>query len=327
MDTPPLPQTSPQGGPNPNTNPGGWGVSVTDLPLMPQLIGQATATTPDAQRAQFMQLAQNRQQTALAPSPSVPTAVGNLPTFNAPASAPAVDPNLTGIGNAWANHRTAEDQQAALGHLQRGPGWGSSIYNYLFNPVGSPEAQAHAQQSTTANFYNQPDAAAYLSQHPDLATAATANPVRFATALGPILEAHQKQLANQQTPGAIPVQTPDGVAHLPVDNMERHAALKSALGTSDHGTAILMHPEKYDAATWAHAALAHGVTNNQLKMMWEMQHYLNPQQQALQTAQSLAMQDAQRAGFTDHARAELARLSRVNASGMPLSTDYSPAKQ
>ena len=328
MDTPPLPQTSPQGGPNPNTNPGGFGVSVMDLPNMPALIGQAQATTPDAQRAQLMQVAQQRQAAALAPSPAVPTAVGNLPAFGAPAPAPAPDPNHSPLYNSVAQgvydatNMQSRPYTTMVAHLQ--PGVGDTIKHYLWDAQGSPEAQAYNQNAALSNFYTQPDAKAYLSQHPDLATAADANPVRFATALGPVLEAHQKELAGQATPGSIPVTTPDGHVSLPVNNMEKHAALKSALGTSDQATAILMHPEKYDSATWAKAAQAHGITNNQLNMMWGMQHYLPPQQQALSGAVGLGLQDYQRSG-TDAARQRLEAQLRLIGAGQINPQDYNAA--
>ena len=283
--TPPLPAVNPAGG--------GWGSPLDGLPTYGGVLtGNAIAAQP--WNASAYQSAFTPQAPRGAPGRGdwpVPALPVPSPA-NAPAPA-APDPTRSGFSN-WM--MPPEDPQTkgtfAAADLETAarPGVGAAIHNFFFNPVGSPEAAAYKAQSDAATTLGSTAMGGYLARFPSMADAAAHNPVQFATAVGPILEAHQKELAGMQTPGAVTVKTNDGDATVPVNNMEKHAGLKAALGTTDHGTALLMDPSHMTQSQWVKHARAAGITNNQLRMMWEMQHYLPPQQQAAQEQLGLAHQ-------------------------------------
>jgi hypothetical protein len=150
-----------------------------------------------------------------------------------------------------------------------------TLSNFLFNPVGSPQAKAMAARDNAATTFANSDVNSYLNEHPDVLTQAQTDPVGIATKLGPMLEA---MVAQQQ--GKVP---PAQIAHpngmVKDDNnpvLTKHSA--AAMGVTEGQAHASQNTHQY---SWPEfVAAMKGVNNSQLRMMWGMQHYLAPAQQA-----------------------------------------------
>lgn len=329
-----LPQTSPQGGPNPNS-PFNNSVSVLDLPKM----GLSTdATLTGAARAS---LAAQLYGTPQDQSAAVGTKIG-LPGFNPSdpsmvgsvsmgpsdprarsANQDLVDPNAGGM----AQSRQLNDAQnqfgtrlGALGNV--GPGIGDSIHNWLFGGGGSAEGKQHDAKTYAAGIYQRPETQTYFAAHPGLLAQAEQDPMGFATKLGPVLDAAVAAKNGQAVPGSIVHQTIDGPMAKPDANPALTTAGANATGTTE---------QQYHAATQAHhytdqeyLHVMRGLTHNQAKSIWDMQHYLNPQQQATSLALSMGMQQAQGGQLNPAQQQFYTVLKLMNEGGNAV---YDPALQ
>lgn len=291
MATLPLPQTSPQGGPNPNSAPQP-GLSVLDLPSFGGTVdGALTGNARAAAQANL------RQQIAGATAP--PQSTG-LPTYDPSAPSLVATPanGVMGQGTGLENWLDARGAQGTFDDRLSGlrsvaPNTMSDIGNWLFHQAGGAADQLHQARSYAGATYARPEAEQYFSAHPSLLSAAEKDPVQFATKLGPILDAAVAAQNGTATRGTITHQTPDGMMVKPDDNVEHTNAVSKAFGVTPQQGHAMTQPHHYTDAEWLHAT--EGMTNNQLQQIWEMQHYLNPQQQAMSTALSIAQKQAQEA--------------------------------
>jgi hypothetical protein len=162
------------------------------------------------------------------------------------------------------------------------PNVGDAIHNWLF---GDPTARAQFAQQQAAGATLGTDAAktAALSR-PDIMQQLQTHPVAGAIRIGPVLDAAVAQQQGRHAPGLIAHNTIDGPVVKPDDNPAHTKAVSDMLGTSAQGAHLLTQKHHYTEDEWVRHAQAEGITNNQLQQMWGMQHYLNPQQQALSGA-------------------------------------------
>ncbi len=297
----PLPQTSTQGGPNPNSDPNYAGVSVLDNPgpaLAPALTGDARASMAALLRARTAQAlgGSTYQPPGAGPgmgSPSVP-----LPAYNASDPSLVATPangvmgqgtGLTNMVESGGAQGAFDDRLSAL--RNQAPGVPEAIGNFLFNKAGGSGAQAYDQKNYAGDVYSRPETQQYFSAHPSLLAAAEKDPVNFAMKLGPMLDASVATLSGTAQPGSITHQTIDGPMVKPDDNTAQTAAYAKAFGISDQHAHAVSQPHHYTLPEFLHAT--EGLPIGALKNMWEMQHYLSPQQQALSRALATAQHNAQ----------------------------------
>lgn len=279
---PPLPPTSPAGGPG--FAPTGGVLTTADLPTwggMAQgsaLAGQPV-TDPNQRAALAGQLfgdtANALQGTNLPTfSPNDPSLVGRVAVPGA-RPIPQVDPTGSPLAQSWGQHKAQEAFDARTGALTRGPGWVENFTNWIGgNAQSTADLKARSQ---AADFYGQPQTKQYFSHHPTAVAMAEKDPVGFAVKLGPMLDA---AVRGQQAgaSGAAVLMHPNGMVKND-SNPDLTAAFAEAHGVP-HGTShAILEPHQYSWPEF-HAATK-GLTNRQAQQMWEMQHYLNPQQQAV----------------------------------------------
>lgn len=336
MADPTLPQTSTQGGPNPNSGPQGWSMSLADLPGMAQ--ANAPAATGQA-RAALLATAMQRQAQALGtnvtlPSydpaaPAVPAAVGGPQPVAVPSrgqsfmdmlaagaanggegGAPigVTAPNMAtpgGPGTMAQPPQPNSPNEAAAQQLD--PGIMGALHNWWSNAPGSPAAEAYKAKAAAASTLRSDAAVQYMGQHPSLAEQMQSDPLGTALKLGPVIAARQN--GTNGTPGVHVLNTPDGPVAKNDSNSEHTQAVANLTGMTPVQAHAATQWHEYSPAEWLHATA--GITNNQLKQMWEMQHYLNPQQQALALSLSQASKDAQGTPEGSAARAELSRQEQI----------------
>lgn len=298
MANPTLPQVSTQGGPNPNSP--GWSVSVGDLPGMVQSTGDA--------RASMMALAQQRQAQALGVDPT-------MPAYD-PNAAPLVAPGAA--GDPTKNPANAATDTAFQGNLQAAdkvdPGLMGALHNWWSNEAGSPAAQAYEAKVNATSALRGPEATTYFAAHPSLQSQLQTDPLGTAMKFGKVLEARGKGLNG--TPGTVPVTTPEGTTYKTDSNAEHTAAVAAAHGVTPTQAHAMTQWHEYTPQEWLHATA--GLNNKQLSQMWEMQHYLNPAQQAMALSLSTAAKNAQGTGKSSAAQAELdSQLQRAGGLAAP----------
>lgn len=279
MVDPVLPQTSTQGGPNPNST--NVGLSVLDLPSFG---GTVNGALTGGARAAAMANLQAQQQQALLPAQSQ-----GLPSFE-PGAAPLTDPTSSAAGNAFSGLA----QGNRLGSLvqQTMPGVPEAIHNWMFNPVGGADATAYQARNKASSLYGSPEAQTYFGAHPSLLAHAEADPVGFAQKLGPILEA----AAGPKTPGQVVHNTPDGPMLKNDDHTKMTDAVAKSFGITQQQGHAITQPHQYTRAEYI--AAMRGVPVGSLKNAFEMQRYLTPDQQgtAAYLASIFADKDAAKQG-------------------------------
>jgi hypothetical protein len=296
--------------PLPAVNPPGGSVDV--MGGLPQFAANGNAFAAQQQLA-------TTPAPAPAPAPAAAPAPNALPAYdpNTTMPAPRSNPALSPMGNLVDPYSQTAPMQKQLNVLagQVNPGVTGAIKNFLFNPIGGPAATDYNTSTQAASVYSNPDAMKYFSAHPDLMSAATHDPVNFAMKLGPILEAHAAEQAGTHQPGPPAVhQTPDGPMLKDNPNGAKTNAMANAFGV-DHNTAnIMANPYAYTTKEWVKAALASGITNNQLEMMWGMQHYLSPSEQAKADVSNVAnAQTAPNAAPLSPAQERLIQVKRLES--------------
>ena len=295
-----LQQTNPAGGPNPNSPPGGFGVSIADLPQF-AATGGAQAADVANQRQYLQSLYQQRQGAALAPTvtptpapapaPTAPITPGpaayapggsTLPAFDNSYVPPARGSNsaLTGLGNMLDPNSQAAPVERETANLRNAvdPGVSGAIYNWVANPVGGPDAQAYHERVAAGSVYADPNATSYFGQHPDLMTHAQADPMGFSKLLGPILEAHAAEQAGTHKPMPVTVQTRGGPEVHMSPNGAKTDAIAKGFNLPLDKAHILANPGMYSTQDFTNGI--RGISRGAINNMWQMQHYLNPQQQA-----------------------------------------------
>lgn len=289
----PLPQTSPQGGPNPNSPITNRSVSVLDLPGMG---GTVNGALTGAARASLMSQLYGGSDEASATQgavnglpgydPNAQSMVGLVgtapadPRARSAGAGPAVDPNA---GSMDQEHQLAQAQGAfgnRMTSLVRGqqPSTYDAIHNWMFGGGGTAEGQTYAAKTYASSVLGSDAAKTYFGAHPSLLAHAEADPVGFAQKLGPIIEAKSAAAAGQRTPGQVVHLTADGPMLKNDDHTEMTDAVSKGFGMPQGQAHAMTQPHHYTPQEWLSAT--EGVTNKQLQQMWEMQHYLSPDQQA-----------------------------------------------
>lgn len=215
-----------------------------------------------------------------APPGSDPTA--GLPTWGgmmqgAALAAPPDDPNLSGMANMHARNVAIQNVTQRTNALaDTGPGVAERFLNWTGltgGTSGAGSAALDARQGA-ADTYAKPAATSYFTQHPDQLTFAEKDPVGFAMKLGPILDAH----ANAGTAQPEALDHGNGMVKTNT-NPQLTAAVAKAHGIAVGAAHAITEPHQY---SWPEfQAATRGMTNRQAAQAWEMQHYLNPQQQAV----------------------------------------------
>lgn len=207
-------------------------------------------------------------------SPSAPSRIDA-------AAASGVTPQMSPFEASTATDLARRQLTGGIATLGQGPG----VLERLGNYFGGNQASAAAldTRAKAAALYSRPEAQTYFSAHPDFLRAAQADPIGFATKLGPVIDA---AVSASGGPGTI---THKGVGPngedvvVPVDNHARIAAMSAATGMNPRHVHGALESHNYtDADQWVNSM--RGISRDDLAQMWQMQHYLNPQQQAMVTA-------------------------------------------
>ena len=187
-----------------------------------------------------------------------------------------------------------------------------AISNWWSNAPGTPEAKAYDAQENASATLRRPEAQAYFGQHPSLLAHAEADPVGFAQKLGPILDAAVSASKGGVQPGTIMHSTLDGPMGKPDNNPAMTNAHAAAFGVTPQVAHAATQPHHYTDQEYLQ--VMRGTSRGALKNMWEMQHYLNPQQQAMSLALSMG---AQQAGgkVLDPAAAQYYKMLQAMATG------------
>ncbi len=277
MATLPLPQVSPQGGPNPNSPFGGLTDPTASLPSM------GGVAPPPAQGgvtmdgiAQATAMANLRSQMAAQTAPDGgPLAGSRLGALFSPATgAPSPD--------AVAQYDAARSAASPGGVM-------GAIGSYMF---GTPEERAaHAQRVQATDIMNSPQFESTAQGSPSIMQELQTNPVGAAIKIGPMIEAAVQAQKGGAVPGPISVPTPTGPKMMTDPDPAATAAAAKAHGVPPHVAYAMANPHHLSEDEFVHAM--QGTNMYQLQQMWEMQHYLNPQQQAAAGALSVAQQQAQ----------------------------------
>ncbi len=251
MATLPLPQTNPQGGPNPNSPP-----VIRPFP-------DPTAAVPSL--AGSLQGGALATQQPPAPAPALPAYDPNAGAY--------VDPTRSGLGNLVQGFFNR--QHAANISRTVDPGIPGAIANWMFNPVGGPAAQNYQDRVQATQTLNSDAAQGYLSAHPDQLTAAHADPVAWARSMGPIFEAAHLTATGQAIQDTHVTANGEAKAD---PNPQMTKAIAEAHGVHPDAAHAIANPTAYTTDQFVNATL--GMTKGQMKNIWQMQHYLDPQQQA-----------------------------------------------
>jgi hypothetical protein len=291
--TPPLPQVSPQGGPPGGSPQMGMPSPLGGVPTMAaSLVGGAQAAGMADARAQ---------------QPWVPPAyVPNAPSMVAsPANGVAGDG--TPFANAMGGMGADVGFQQRIEALQQNqPNVMDAVHNYLFNPVGSPEAKAYSDRVSAAKGISDAASNGYLAANPQVLAHLESDPVGGGNMLA---QAFATAKAQRGAQGATP---PSGVTMAPLDGSAKHdpnpiltAAMAQHHGTTPDAVHAFTHTTQYSLNDFLKAT--NGMTNGQITRMWAMQHYLSPAQQATATLLAAAQQQATAPNATNKARDEYKR--------------------
>ena len=253
----PLPPTSPAGGPGfapPGSDP------TAGLPTWGGMMQGAALAAPPA----F--------------DPNAPSMVGKMAVPAGGARQPAieaVDTTAAGLPQWMDQSNATHHFNSRLGQLQSGPGVAERFLNWTGIAGGNAQTTAALdQRQQAADVYSSDAGKKYFTQHPDQLTFAERDPVGFAMKVGPMLEAH----ANAGTAQPETLVHGNGMV-----KTNTNPALTKAVADA-HGMALgaahaITEPHQY---SWPEfQAATRGMTNRQAAQAWEMQHYLNPQQQAV----------------------------------------------
>lgn len=137
----------------------------------------------------------------------------------------------------------------------------------LANFIGGNDATTAAQREhdTNAEFYSDPDVQKYLVAHPEFVNAAVSNPSSFAATLAPVV--------------AMAKNAPQATFNGKVHSDPAGIAAKAAQAGVPPETAAAFHESHQYSEDEFVKALSGKVSYDQAAKLWQMQHYLSPQQQ------------------------------------------------
>ncbi len=312
--TPPLPQTTAFSPQDPQQS---WNMSVLDMP-------PNTGALDGQTRANALALAMQGQNAKIAPMIQATTGPNALPAWDPNATslvgtpAGGTPPPKTGLpyitsGDWLPSHSPQAQFDSRMGDLAYSANPNKGVMDAIHNWMsGTTDPNAVAGQQAEAR-YNSPEAKQYFAAHPSLLAAAEADPVNFAVKLGPILDAATARAQGKISTGQIVHSTIDGPMIKPDDHPEMTVALAKAHGITPQQAHAGSQSHHYTEDEFVHAM--RGATRGSMRSMWEMQHYLDPTNQAKALALGIGAQRAQAGGPGSDAAGEYYRYLQTLGLG------------
>lgn len=233
-------------------------------------------------------------------TPDVPMPDNNGPTVQLPSNgAPSFGDSLgmhMGLG--------APQPQSQISNLATGPSGAERMGSFLF---GTPEYQAGTQlKVNAAQTFQKPEVQQLLATNPDHLAAAVQDPVTAAGHFENFLSA-MNNMKGRAAPNQITHVGPNGTSIVKnVDNPEMINSVAAGMGVDPRHAHGMLEPHQFSQQEFESAMADMPIVV--AEHLWNMQHYLNPQQQAAvsylgslnqrTSAAQKALQDAQSAGHS-----------------------------